>query len=90
MSAGNKPCRCAFHRRAGAAEPVPSAEVEKQASRRCCGVLSSATFFFQQSFPSSRAAPKGQIMARTTPIELYRNIGIVAHVDAGKTTTTER
>jgi elongation factor G len=37
-----------------------------------------------------RAAKNEEGAVRTTPLENYRNIGIMAHIDAGKTTTTER
>src|SRR5438105_14200697 len=40
--------------------------------------------------PDVRKDDREKTVARTVPLERCRNIGIMAHIDAGKTTTTER
>src|SRR3546814_15931716 len=47
-------------------------------------------FLYRGRPPRLPPKPKEKIMARSHPLERYRNFGIMAHIDAGKTTTTER
>jgi len=49
--------------------------------------ISNLQFKFYNSCEASKGVSK---LARLVPIEKTRNIGIMAHIDAGKTTTTER